>query len=817
MASLVPEFEYDIFISYRQKDNKGDKWVSEFVEALKIELESTFKEEISVYFDINPHDGLLETYDVDASLKEKLRCLIFIPVISRTYCDPKSFAWQHEFMSFVETTQKDQFGLKVTLPNGYVTNRVLPVRIHDLDPADIRLCESVLGGMLRGVDFVYKSAGVNRPLRVNEDHPQDNLNKTYYRDQINKVANAIDEIFQGLKISGSLTEKEITQSEKNSEAIKSEMVRGNKASIVTLSKKSLVRFILFLSLLLASFISVYIFKFYYKPELRKSVAILPFRCQGNDLALITSSDIITEVALIKLHIVKSLTLRSRISTYQYRDTKKTLNTIRKELNVSYLVEGSMRRDGDKTIIWVGLTDAKHNKQLWSNEYEWDENQISSILSEITRNIASGCNAKILPDELKQIDSDPTKNRTAYLKYISANVISNDAWNISTTGNIVMDSTGFRKAVIDYDNAIEHDSVFAAAYARRAIALSWGYYTGQFDRSSIEKCLKDINKALEIDKDLIDAQIALGFYYYYCDTDYQKALVHFNRAALKDPEDYQPLFYMAMVYRKMGDWGKSQSLISRVIRQNPQVPLFLTNIGLSYSYLHKFDSALIYHQKAIDIMPQWRSPYVNMIDALILKEGTTTKARVVLESASKNTGQRLQDIRILLDIYDGKLKNALNETYDSQPGDFKFKGERYLSMANINSLLNNMKTARIYYDSALVSFYSAGKAEKDAVIRGLISIALAGMGNKDKAIEEVKAASDMATKNVTEESDIKVIQAQVFTMVGDYNNAIINIEYLLDNPSLFSVKLMKLDPVWKPLLNINEVISLIKKYQTNTNL
>ena len=69
MPSVLPGFEYDIFISYRQKDNKGDRWVSEFVDALKDELESTFKEEISVYFDINSHDGLLETHDVGASLK----------------------------------------------------------------------------------------------------------------------------------------------------------------------------------------------------------------------------------------------------------------------------------------------------------------------------------------------------------------------------------------------------------------------------------------------------------------------------------------------------------------------------------------------------------------------------------------------------------------------------------------------------------------------------------------------------------------------------------------------------------------------------
>src|SRR4030042_6607013 len=144
MASIIPGSEYDIFISYRQKDNKGDKWVSQFVEALKTELEATFKEEITVYFDINPHDGLLETYDVDESLKEKLKCLVFIPILSRTYCDPKSFAWEHEFKAFVDQASRDQYGLKVKLPNGNVASRVLPVQIHELKVDDKELVESVL-------------------------------------------------------------------------------------------------------------------------------------------------------------------------------------------------------------------------------------------------------------------------------------------------------------------------------------------------------------------------------------------------------------------------------------------------------------------------------------------------------------------------------------------------------------------------------------------------------------------------------------------------------------------------------------------------
>lgn len=198
MASIIEGYNYDIFISYRQNDNKYDGWVTEFVDNLNKELEANIKDKVSVYFDINPHDGLLETHSVDRSLEDKLKCLIFIPIISRTYCDPKSFAWQHEFCAFNKLANEDQFGKDIRLVSGNVASRILSVKIHDLDPEDQTLLENELGGTLRCIEFIYKSAGVNRPLRTNEDHPQDNINKTYYRDQINKVANAIKDIITGL-------------------------------------------------------------------------------------------------------------------------------------------------------------------------------------------------------------------------------------------------------------------------------------------------------------------------------------------------------------------------------------------------------------------------------------------------------------------------------------------------------------------------------------------------------------------------------------------------------------------------------------------
>ncbi len=162
MASLLPDFEYDIFISYRHNDNRTGG-VTEFVEHLKAELAATIKEPLSIYFDQNPHDGLLETHNVDKSLEGKLKCLIFIPIISQTYCDPKSFAWQHEFVAFNKLAKDDPFGRDIKLSNGNVASRILPIKIHELD------------------------AGLNwqTPLQLRRKRDEKNLNSTKYKNQVN--------------------------------------------------------------------------------------------------------------------------------------------------------------------------------------------------------------------------------------------------------------------------------------------------------------------------------------------------------------------------------------------------------------------------------------------------------------------------------------------------------------------------------------------------------------------------------------------------------------------------------------------------------
>ena len=811
MSSIIQGYTYDIFISYRQKDNKGDRWVSEFVDALKIELESTFKEEIDVYFDINPHDGLLETNDVEASLREKLKCLVFIPVISRTYCDPKSFAWEHEFLAFIETASADHFGLKIALPNGNVTCRVLPVRIHDLDTADIKLCETALGGILRGVDFVYRSAGVNRPLLVNEAHPNDNLNKTYYRDQINKVANAIRDIINSIR--GGYEYNYSKSQERTGASGGRIKVNPKRINREILSKHLLRKSMLIIVPVLLCLAGLLLYNHsQLSASEEKTIAVIPMTNPPNDYSLAQYAVGSMDAIITKLQEIKSLTVRGGLTSLQYLDTKKSISELRKELKTNYLVELRISRVGKEVKMWIGVTKTRPNKELWANQYSIEEEQLMPFFTRIVQIIARNIDVPSTGQEILNIEKNLTNKPEAYISYLSGNVRL-----FSAMGNKFLDSASFGSAIKMYDRAIQADPGFARAYARRAIALSWGIHSGEVSASNISKCWSDILNASRLDKDLTDVQIAMGFYYYYCTKDYLNALISFNTASVKDPGDYQPLFYMAMVYRAMGDWEKAHSMIDRVIKFNPQEPLYLTNIGSTFQYLHNYDSALIYYQYAIKIRPEWIPSYLNKIECTILKYGTTVMANALLDSLMPLTNEKFIEEKISLDLYDGKYQEALKYAENSGYDDFKYKGLKFYYLGKICMAQNKIKEANRYFETSVNDFnQELASNNSDPFIHGYLGLAYAGSGNREFALKEGKKAIELARdeKNNMTESDMITNLAEIYVSLGLFDDAMFNIEYSLKNPSVFSTKLLLIDPSWRPVLKRNELNAIIRKYDQN---
>jgi TolB-like protein len=571
MASLIPGYEYDIFISYRQKDNKGERWVSEFVDALKTELESTFKEEISVYFDINPHDGLLETHDVDASLKDKLKCLVFIPIISRTYCDPKSFAWEHEFKAFVEEASQDQFGLKVKLPNGNVTNRVLPVRIHDLDKDDMKLCESVLNGILRGVDFVYKELGVDRPLTPDDDEKK-NLNNTKYRNQVNKVALAIKEIITAIKHYG-----------QKPEGVLKEVVNAKSENPKNLKSKIIIASAIALALIILGYFLIPVFS---KPKEQpeKSIAVLPFI---NDSPIDSNKYFINGVMediLSDLQTIKELRPISRTSAEKYRTTTKSIPEIAKELSVNYIVEGSGQKSGKTIRLNVKLFRAYKEGPLWGNSYEQemhDARDIFRIQSQIAEAIATELKAVITPNEKQLIEKTPTTNLAAYEAYLQGIFY----WRKFTQ----LDE---EVALQYFEQAIEKDPKYALAYA--GICNVWQLRSNASFASPSEAIPKEmaaLTKALELDSTRAEVYHSLAFFKTYIRWDLKGGESSIKKAITLNPNYVDAYLLYEEILMITGRMKEAMEQVEIALKLDPLNILCKTEYGLTSYFSRRYDDAI----------------------------------------------------------------------------------------------------------------------------------------------------------------------------------------------------------------------------------
>ena len=574
MASLITGYEYDIFISYRQKDNKYDGWVTDFVDNLKRELEATFKEDISVYFDINPHDGLLETHEVADSLKGKLKCLVFIPIISRTYCDPKSFAWEHEFRAFIEEASRDQFGLKVKLPNGNVANRVLPVRIHDLDVNDIQLCESVLGGVLRGVEFIYKEPGVNRSLTP-KDKEKKNLNSTIYRNQINKVALAIKEIILGMQTDPGLPVKEKAQkSELFGEEDKVRKLKGKKKT-VKLNKRKLQTGVTILALLIIAAIFAWprIFKHDAVEKLASSgekiaVAVMPFQNLTNDTTLNIWQDGIQESLITSLSNIQELKIRHKESVKrllqsngltEYASISPAISgTISEKLDADIFISGSIKQAGSLLRVDAQLIDSKTKDVLKS--FEIDRPFKLEIFFDIT-------------DSLR-------KKITDFL------LIS----------KLIKENPGYERFPVS-TNSFE--------------AFRYYFYGGNsFSKGNWPGAIDWYLKALDVDSNYIDAMVSLSMAY--GNQGMGEQSLNWILKLHRKRDNMSPIFQLWTDWQ-YASFFESLEVNIKILKQiqqiDDQAPDVYHILGIAYCNTGQYDKAILAYEKSLEIVSKWGKEFL----------------------------------------------------------------------------------------------------------------------------------------------------------------------------------------------------------------
>lgn len=648
MSGSVTGYSYDIFISYRQNDNKYDGWVSDFYTNLKKELEATVKEKLTIYFDENPVDGLLEMHSVDKSIEEKLKSLIFIPVISQTYCDTNSYAWEYEFCAFNRFSVGDRFGREIKLANKNFASRILPVKIHELDAQDEALLEHEIGGKLRSIDFIYRSAGVNRPLRSHEDHPRNNLNKTYYRDQINKVANAIKEMLTILK-SQNPNELNKTLSYEIPPSLNTSAEKRN-------WKKIAASLVIFLLILL---VSGYI---YFSSNIRisrsedKSIAVLPFRNDSPSDSNTYFINGVMEEILNNLQKIKDLRIISRTSVEQFRNTSRPVSEIAKELGVNYLVEGSGQKYGNSFRINVQLIRAKKETYLWGQLYEQKiriPGDIISVQSSIAKSIVAELRGTITPQEKMLIEKIPTTNLTAYDFYQKGKEEFSKFW-IDVTN-----TKALSKAEYLYGKALKSDPKFAYAIVGMA-EVYWNKHYYMKRENLLDSVLMMADLALSYDDKIADANVLKGWCY--DDTGmYDKALAEYTRAIELNPNNWKAYYGLANLFY-FDDPVKSLYNLHRaasLTHGSPELPTILRNIGGELLVTGFIEKALTYFSSAFEIDGD-SAIYMSCLGGIEQNQGNYDKALQYYQLAynlKKNYTEVVHNIALCYQML-GNHKEAL---------------------------------------------------------------------------------------------------------------------------------------------------------------
>ncbi|MEQ8302088.1 MAG: hypothetical protein RIB47_01760 [Cyclobacteriaceae bacterium] len=551
MPSTLPGYEYDIFISYRHNDNRTGG-ITEFVEHLKAELAATIKEPLSIYFDTNPHDGLLENHDVDKSLEGKLKCLIFIPIISQTYCDPKSFAWQHEFVAFNKLAKADQLGRDIKLGNGNVASRILPIKIHELDAQDTATIATEIGGVLRAIEFIYKEPGVNRPLKITDERSH-NQNQTDYGNQINKVANAIKELLHGLVQPST---NEVNPQRKQIEELRSKGVNHSRT-------RKLKWAVALAAMLMAAL------GYYYvsssdatkisTSDIEKSVAVLPFVNMSSDKEQEYFSDGLTEDIITQLAKIKSLKVTSRTSTMQYKENPKSLKEVGIELGVATILEGSVQRAGDQVRITAQLIRADTDEHLWAESYDRPIKDIFSVQREVATAIANVLKSTLSVNEIQLLKRLPTNSTIAYDHFLKGKFLMEKR-----------EKEEMANAIIFFEKALKEDSIFVDAISALANAYLLFSSRGWEDpKIAMPLAEKYINKALRLTPESGPAHASLGFFLR-LSYNLKGAEEEFRKSIALEPNQNNVYGWLGITRINYGDHEDAINIYKQGLSYNPDL-------------------------------------------------------------------------------------------------------------------------------------------------------------------------------------------------------------------------------------------------------
>jgi TolB-like protein/DNA-binding SARP family transcriptional activator len=319
------------------------------------------------------------------------------------------------------------------------------------------------------------------------------------------------------------------------------------------------------------------------------VAVLPFTNLGEP-ANEWFADGVHEEILTQVSRISSLRVPSRMSVMAYREPRQDLRQIARDLDVQYVVDGGIRRDGNRVLITVQLLDARTDQHLWNEQYERELSDIFAVQSDIARRVAAALSARLSKYERAMLASAPTKSITAYDYYLQGRAYASR-----------LRPDDHKTAIDLYYRAIAADPRFAAAHAALSSTYGGGVWLGYVPREKLDSAFVAARTAIELDPRLPAAHNALGIAYSSAER-YPEAIAAMQRAAELDPNAGGVRTNIGVQYQRMGHYDEALRWYTQAIRLN--AALAPTYIALAYSYtaLSMFAEARTALEQAASLAP-----------------------------------------------------------------------------------------------------------------------------------------------------------------------------------------------------------------------
>jgi len=532
----------------------------------------------------------------------------------------------------------------------------------------------------------------------------------------------------------------------------------------------------------------------------KSIAVLPFENLSPDPENEFFTDGIHDEIIAHLSLIADLKVISRTSVMGYKGRTGNLRAIAEELEVTNILEGTVRRANGQVRITTQLIDALTDEHLWTEVYDHDLSDVFAVQSEVALRVAEALDAALTADETAGISARPTANLEAYDYYLRGN----DYRNRDELGYLERASL---TAVEMYESAAELDPDFAVAWAALAqahIDVWWNGYDPSTDRWEWARAAAE--RALALEPELAEAHHALGRWYEY-QWDYRRAAEEYERARSANPNDADLLVSIAYLRERQNEVGAALALYGRAAELDPRSVITAMFYGHALARAGRYAEAEGQFDRAIALAPDQISPYGAKLDYSVYIRGDREGARRVLREGSARMGRMAFATNLMswdyayFRVFADELAESLDQlSVESFERDSVSQYFYHLARGWSHVEGGQPELARASYDSARVILEDwLRRAGGEGYWLRDLSLAYAGLGRTAEAIATAQRALEAVppSKDALWGNSSAYALAKVHVMLGQTDEALELLISLIERAPYHAGGL-RVDPLWDPL-------------------